>query len=85
MSHNSKFFAKPPNGTQAPAKQSKLSFATKSTNAKPKAESEGEEKDVGMEDESLKADVKPEVKNEDTVKPEEIASPGKGMSFVHEG
>jgi DNA ligase-1 len=75
---NSKFFGKP-NGANAPPKQSKLSFATKSTNnGTPGSNSAKENKDVDMEDETSDIEVKPKAKKEETVDTKENAKPGKG-------
>jgi DNA ligase-1 len=76
--YNSKFFGKP-NGTNAPPKQSKLSFATKSTNnGTPSSSSAKENEDADMEDENSDAEVKPKVKKEEAVDTKENLKPGKG-------
>ena len=75
----SKFFGKP-NGTNATPKQSKLSFATKSTNnGTPSSSSVKENEDVGMEDENSDTEVKPKVKKEEAADAKENVKPGKGM------
>ena len=76
--YNSKFFGKP-NGTNAPPKQSKLSFATKSTNnGTPSSSSAKENEDVDMEDENSDTEVKPKAKKEEAVDTKENAKPGNG-------
>jgi DNA ligase-1 len=69
----SKFFGKP-NGTNAPPKQSKLSFATKSANNGTPSSSSAKEN----EDENSDTEVKPEVKKEEAVDAKENLKPGKG-------
>jgi DNA ligase-1 len=77
--YNSKFFGKP-NGTNAPPKQSKLSFATKSTdNGTPSSSSAKENEHVDMKDEDSDTEVKPKVKKEEVVDTKENGKPGKGM------
>jgi DNA ligase-1 len=70
---NSKFFGKP-NGANAPPKQSKLSFATKSTNNGTPSSNSAKEN----EDETSDIEVKPKAKKEETVDTKENAKPGKG-------
>jgi DNA ligase-1 len=76
--YNSKFFGKP-NGTNAPPKQSKLSFATKSTNnGTPSSSSAKENENVDMEDENSDVEVKPKVKKEEAVDTKENLKARKG-------
>jgi DNA ligase 1 len=65
---NSKFFGQP-NGTKAPAKQSKLSFSTKPSakNEPPSSSSTKEDEDVEMDDEDSEAEVKPTVEKGDGI------------------
>jgi DNA ligase-1 len=77
-----KFFGNP-NGTKAPAKQSKLSFSSKSGNAAaPKAEVEEDAKDAEMKDDDSDKEVKSKVKKEEAVDSKENVKPGKGMRSV---
>jgi DNA ligase-1 len=71
---NSKFFGQP-NGTKPPAKQSTLSFSTKSSVKKdtPSSDSAKENDDVEMKEESTSTEIKFEEANLDAkenVKPE---------------
>jgi len=80
-SRDRKFFGNP-NGTKAPAKQSKLSFSSKSANAAaPKAEVE-DSKDAEMNDDDSDKEVKPKFKKEEAVESKENVKPGKGMRSV---
>ena len=79
-SSDRKFFGKP-NGTNPPAKQSKLSFSTKSAAEKdpPSSGSSKENEDVEMKDEESEADVKPKVERKDEVDTKENVKTEKGM------
>lgn len=73
---NSKFFGKP-NGSTAPAKQSKLSFSSKSTsNGVPSSSAAKENEDVDMEDTAEKK--VPTKVEEDALAKKENVKPGTG-------
>lgn len=78
--YNRKFFGKP-NGTQAPAKQSKLSFSSKAVSTTPSSSSSTakENGDTKMKDEESGTEVKPKIKKEEAVDAKENVKPGKGM------
>jgi len=73
-----KFFGKP-NGTNAPAKQSKLSFSTKPSSATPSSSAAKENEDAEMKDEDSDTEVKPipkkETKKEEAVDSKENVKP----------
>ena len=74
----SKFFGKP-NGTNAPPKQSKLSFATKSTsNGTPSSSATKENENVNIEDGASDTEVKPKAEKEEAVDTKENVKLPKG-------
>jgi DNA ligase-1 len=75
----SKFFGKP-NGTNPPAKQSKLSFSTKpgSEDKAPSSSSSKENEDAEMKDEDLGENVKPIVTKVEKADGEADVKPEKG-------
>jgi DNA ligase-1 len=88
MSSNSKFFGQP-NGTKAPAKQSKLAFSSKSS---PKAEipssgSAKENEDVDMEEDGSDVEVNPKVENgnAEKIKPKVEETEESGKEKVKNG
>lgn len=73
---NSNFFGNP-NGPKPPAKQSKLSFSSKSTsNGAPTSNASKENDDVDMED-AAEQEVKPKVEDDAIAKKENV-KPGTG-------
>ena len=81
----SKFFGKP-NGTNAPAKQSKLSFSTKPSSATPSSSAAKENEDAEMKDEDSDTEVKPipkkETKKEEAVDSKENVKPAIGIKAL---
>ena len=77
---NRKFFGQP-NGTKAPAKQSKLSFSSKSVakNEAPNPSSAKENENVEMKEEESDTEVKPKIETKVDVERKENAKLGKGM------
>ncbi|KAH6712556.1 hypothetical protein BKA61DRAFT_86761 [Leptodontidium sp. MPI-SDFR-AT-0119] len=69
-----KFFGKP-NGTNAPAKQTKLSFSSKAS-VTPTSSVVTENEDTEMKDEESDTEVKPKVKKEEAVDSKENVKPG---------
>ena len=64
-----------PNGTNAPAKQTKLSFSSKAS-ATPTSSAATENEDTEMKDEESDTEVKPKVKKEEAVDSKENVKPG---------
>lgn len=81
----SKFFGKP-NGTNGPAKQSKLSFSTKPSSPTPSSGAAKENEDTEMKDEDSDTEVKPitkkEPKKEDAVDSKENVKPAIGTRIM---
>ncbi|KAK0099528.1 hypothetical protein ONS96_008363 [Cadophora gregata f. sp. sojae] len=70
-----KFFGKP-NGTNAPAKQSKLAFSTKPSSVTPSSSATMENEDTEMKDEESDTEVKPRTKKEEPIDSKENMKPG---------